>query len=156
MFARIKLQLGAACLLAGAVSASTATAGETLELTGRLYADRAANLLPLANGTGVMNVEVSGIAAMSGNPPVIYAVGCAGLGLVDAEGKADTQVYCTFTESDADAFDVKGKVREGDGKLEVIGGSGRFAGATGGGRFLRADKAGGPGTGIVEVSIKTK
>ena len=142
--------------LIGIAGCAAATAGETQEYTGRVYADRTSSLLPLGNGTGVMNLQVSGTAAMSGNPPSMFLVQCAGLGLVDAEGKASSDVYCTFDENDTDAFDVKGKVVEGEGNLEVIGGSGRFAGATGSGKFQRTSTAGDDSAGIIQVKIRTK
>ncbi|OGT82524.1 MAG: hypothetical protein A3H91_03560 [Gammaproteobacteria bacterium RIFCSPLOWO2_02_FULL_61_13] len=140
----------------GIVGCMAATAGETQEYTGRVYADRTSTLLPLGNGTGVMSIQVSGISTMSGNPPSVFLMRCAGLGLVDAEGKAASDVYCTFDESDNDTFDVKGKLVEGEGMLEVIGGSGRFAGATGSGKFQRTSTDGDKSAGIIQVKVKTK
>jgi hypothetical protein len=143
--------LGCAVLLLAAQGA----AADSIEYTGRIYADRSANLLPLANGNGAMTVEVVGVAAMSGNPPSLFKLGCAGLGLVDKEGEATVEVYCTFYESETDAFDLKGKVHKGEGSFDVIGGSGRFAGATGTAKFKR-NEAGEDGTGIIEVKMRTK
>jgi hypothetical protein len=145
--------LGCALLL---LTAQAAVA-ESIEYTGRIYADRSANLLPLGNGNGAMTVEAAGIAAMSmsGSAPSVFKLGCAGLGLVDTEGEATMDVYCTFTESDTDAFDLKGKVHKGEGSFDVIGGSGRFAGATGTAKYKR-NEAGEDGTGVIEVKIRTK
>lgn len=142
--------------LAGTAISAVVSAGETINMTGRIYADRAVSLMPLANGKGVLGIEVAGVSAMSGEPPVLYAVTCSGLGIVDAEGKATSDVYCTFNENDSNAFDLKGTVVEGDGKLDVIGGSGRFAGATGNATFKRASEKEEPGTGIISVNIKIK
>lgn len=127
----------------------------SIEYTGRVYADRSANLLPLGNGNGAMTVEAAGIAAMSGNPPSVFKLGCAGLGLVDSAGEATMDVYCTFYENDTDAFDLKGKVHKGEGSFDVIGGSGRFAGATGTAKYKR-NEAGEDGTGVIEVKMQTK
>lgn len=142
--------------LAGLAMGMTAMAGETLEYSGRIVAQRTSTLLPMGNGTGVMNIQVSGTAAMSGDPPSMFLVQCAGLGLVDTEGKASSDVYCTFAETDTDAFDIKGEVVEGEGNLEVIGGSGRFAGATGSGKFQRTSTAGDDRTGLIKVKINTR
>jgi len=144
--------LGFAFLL---LTAQGATA-ESIEYTGRVYADRSANLLPLGNGDGAMTVEAAGLVAMSGNPPVLFTLRCAGLGLIDTEGEAaQMDVYCSLAENDADAFDLKGKVSKGVGSFEVIGGSGRFAGATGSGSYKRLDGST-DGTGIIEVKLNTK
>ena len=39
--------------------------------------------------------------------------------------------YCTFAETGEDAFDIRAKVDENGGNVEVIGGSGKWSGATG-------------------------
>jgi hypothetical protein len=143
--------LGCAILLL----ATQGAMAESIEYTGRVYADRAANLLPLGNGNGAMTVQASGVVAMSGNPPSLFALGCAGLGLVDKEGDATMDVYCSLTEDGANAFDLKGKVHKGEGKFDVIGGSGRFAGATGTATYKRLGDAS-SGTGVLEVKLKTR
>ena len=135
--------------------AAQGAAAESIEYTGRVYAERSANLLPLGNGTGAMTVEVAGMAAMSGNPPSIFKLGCAGLGLVDTEGEATMDVYCTLYETDTDAFDLKGQLKKGEGSFNVIGGSGRFAGATGTAKYQRLETSG-EGTGTIEVKLRTK
>lgn len=135
--------------------AAQGAAAETIELTGRVYADRAANLLPLGNGDGAMTVQASGVVAMSGNPPSLFALGCAGLGLVDKEGEATMDVYCSLTEDGENAFDLKGRVHKGEGTFDVIGGSGRFAGATGKATYKRLGDAS-SGTGVLEVKLKTR
>jgi hypothetical protein len=65
-------------------------------------------------------------------------------------------VYCTLYEDVTDAFDLKGKVHKGEGSFEVIGGSGRFAGATGTAKYKRHGDAGADGTGVIEVKMQTK
>ena len=142
-----------ACVL---LVAAQGAAAETIEYTGRVYADRSANLLPLGSGNGAMTVEAAGVVAMSGNPPSLFKLGCAGLGLVDEEGDATMDVYCTLYEDITDAFDLKGKVSKGEGSFEVIGGSGRYAGATGTARYKRHDDASDDGTGVLEVKLQTK
>jgi hypothetical protein len=146
--------------LAVSLFAQPFAAAETKELVGRVYADRSANLLPLGGGNGAMTVEATGIVAMSGNPPTVFTLACAGLGLVDKDGKATTEAYCRLDETAADSIDLKGKVSAGKGTFEVIGGSGKYAGATGSGKYQRADgadeSAGESGTGVLELKVTTR
>ena len=139
---------------------STVVVAENIKYTGTVYAISVQSLMPLGNGDGVVISEVSGVSAMSGNPPSLFGFNCAGMGIEDAEGKAEIDIYCTFKENDDDSFDLKGTIKQGKGKLKVIGGSGKYADATGKGTFKRTD-GGKPGTtgaakGIIEVSIRTK
>lgn len=60
---------------------------------------------------------------------------CLGIRIWDA--------YCTFSANDTDRLDVKGSERPGrPGALEVIGGSGKWAGARGTGVFTRVGSEG--------------
>ncbi len=139
---------------------SAVVAAENIKYTGTIYATSVQSLMPLGNGDGVVIAEVVGVSAMSGNPPSLFGLACAGMGIEDEEGRGDIDIYCTFKENENDSFDLKGTVKQGAAKLKVIGGSGKFAGATGKGTYKRT--AGGkPGSasstkGIIEVSIKTK
>ncbi len=139
---------------------SAVVVAENIKYTGTVYAISVQSLMPLGNGDGVVISEVIGVSAMSGNPPSLFGFNCAGMGLADAEGKANIDIYCTFKENENDSFDIKGKVKQGTAKLKVIGGSGKFAGATGKGTYKRTDgsKPGSTGAakGIIEVSIRTK
>lgn len=142
------------------LAAQTATTAETIEYVGRVYADRSANLLPMGSGDGAMTVEVVGIVAMSGNPPSVFTLGCAGLGLVDKDGKSTTEAYCRLDETGSDSIDLKGKVREGKGTFDVIGGSGKYAGATGSAKYHRVagttEETPESGTGVLELKVTTK
>ncbi len=139
---------------------SAVVVAENIKYTGTVYGISIQSLMPLGNGDGVVISEVSGVTAMSGNPPSLFGFNCAGMGLADEEGKANIDIYCTFKENGNDSFDLKGTIKQGAGKLKVIGGSGKFAGATGKGTFKRTDggKPGSSGTakGIIEVSVRTK
>lgn len=98
---------------------------ETMKYTGTLHASSVKSLMPLANGDGVLLVEASGIAALSGNPPSVLAVKCSGMGIVNAESKAKTNFYYSFTESNEGGFDIKGVINEDTSAFDVIGGNGK-------------------------------
>ena len=128
-------------------------AQETLK--GRLYSVTTQNLMPLGNGEGAISVLVQGVVAMGGDSPSLYGVNCVGVGLQDLKDKVTSTFYCTFKSNEEDRFDVKGKVIDGKGDLEIIGGSGKYAGATGKGKYQRlAD--GEEGQGMLEFKIRTK
>jgi len=110
---------------------------ETTKYTGTIHANSVKNLMPLANGDGVLLLEASGVAALSGSPPSVLAVKCSGMGIVDSESKAKTDFYCSFIESNEDGFDIKGVVKEDAGTFDVIGGSGKWAKAKGKGKFVQ-------------------
>lgn len=113
-------------------------AGQTSEYTGTVYATPVKNLMPLGNGDGVLIMQSSGIVAMSGDPPTIHALSCSGMGLEKPDETTTTDFYCNLKETPEDSFDIKGTVGgEGAGGFDVIGGSGKWAGATGTGEFVR-------------------
>ena len=128
---------------------------ETMKYTGTLHATSVKSLMPLANGDGVMLVEASGIAALSGTPPSVLAVKCSGMGIVDPESKAKTNFYCSFTESEEDGFDVKGIIKEDSGAFHVIGGSGKWAMAKGKGEFIQIIKTAKGSKNVFKLEITT-
>jgi len=139
---------------------SAVVTAENIKYTGTVYGASVQSLMPLGNGDGVVITEVAGVSAMSGNPPSLFGFTCAGMGIADEEGKGDIDIYCTFKENENDSFDLKGTVKQGAAKLKVIGGSGKYAGATGKGTYKRTDQAKsgsmGASKGLIEVSIRTK
>ena len=128
---------------------------ETTKYTGTIHANSVKNLMPLANGDGVLLVEASGIAALSGNPPSVMAVKCSGMGIVDSESKAKTDFYCSFIESEKDGFDIKGVVKEDAGAFDVIGGSGKWAKAKGKGKFVQVIRTPDGSKNVFEMEITT-
>ncbi len=64
-------------------------------------------------------------------------------------------LYCTFTASGDDGFDIKAAVRDDSGSVEIIGGSGKWANATGKGSVKRKYSAGNRGSYEYEFSITT-
>ena len=132
-------------------------AAETLEYSGRVYAERVAQLLPLGSGTGILTMHAVGLVAMSGDPPSIFSLICSGLGIQNPEDVTTTEVYCNLAEDAANSFDLHGNFKDGAGEVKVIGGNGRFAGATGSGKFKRNEPGSDQeGTGVLQVTIKTK
>ena len=64
-------------------------------------------------------------------------------------------VYCTFRANEQDSFDVKAKTESKGGTAEVIGGRGKWAGATGTARMNRTSQAENGGTYTFELKITT-
>ena len=128
---------------------------ETMKYTGTIHANSNKSLMPLANGDGVLLVEASGIAALSGSPPSVLAVKCSGMGVVDSESKAKTDFYCSFIESEKDGFDVKGVVEEDTGAFDVIGGSGKWAKSKGKGKFVQVIRTSDGSKNVFEMEITT-
>jgi hypothetical protein len=127
---------GSALLLCAGVNA------ETVNYTGTIHTLPTRLVMPLANGSSVVNASAHGYAAMYANSeaPILMEVTCTGMGLLepDAEMVTDLEVYCRMDDDD-DGFDLHGI--DGPDGLEatIIGGSGRWAGATGSGSFRRTE-----------------
>ena len=126
----------------------------TETLTGRVYASVTHNLMPMGNGSAAIVSETVGIVAMGGDSPMVYQLTCVGLGIQDTEDKFTSNLYCTFKHNENDRFDIEGRVKDGKGNLKVIGGSGRYAGATGKGSYVPSAE-GEEGLGLVKFKIKT-
>lgn len=128
---------------------------ETMKYTGTIHASSVKSLMPLANGDGVLLVEAAGVAALSGQPPAVLAVKCSGMGIVDSESKANTDFYCSFSESEEDGFDIKGEVKEDKGTFDVVGGSGKWTKAKGKGKFVQVIKTSKGSKNVFEMEITT-
>ncbi len=64
-------------------------------------------------------------------------------------------LYCTFTETGDDGFDIKATVHDDSGSVEIIGGSGKWTDATGKGNVKRKYSAGNRGSYDYEFNITT-
>jgi hypothetical protein len=126
----------AALLLAGA-SAGVAAAETTYSGTGNAVTSY--TLLPLANGGAAVQMTNSNVATIAPSDPGFIYGDCAGLGYMPPEKETMTGTfYCTFRESAADSFDIKGTTEQvGQGTVEIIGGSGKWKDASGSGSFKR-------------------
>ncbi len=138
---------------------SSSLAAETTKYTGTVSGQPVKHLMPLGNGDAVLMIESSGIIALSGNPPTINTMTCSGLGYQNVDNKTTTDFYCNIKENDEDSFDLKGIATEengeADGKFDVIGGSGKWKGATGKGKFIRLEKTDAGNKTYLEMEITT-
>jgi len=143
--------IGAAVMLAS----SMVSAGETViyKGTGTYQVMRA--VLPLANGGAAIQHSNNIVASIEPSESGFIFGDCAGLGYLTVEGSYSGDIYCTFTETGDDSFDIKGTGEGGSGTVVVIGGSGKWMGATGTGRIERKYAAENRGTYEYEFSITT-
>ena len=124
--------------LVWALAGGTAWAGETVVYTGSGNVRADDSLMPLASGDAVTTAAAMGVAALSTTPPMVMDVRCSGMGIIKAGGDKGMVFYCTFTDSlmTDDAFDIKGVEGPDGTRVEVVGGSGRWQGATGTGSIV--------------------
>lgn len=114
--------------------------------------------MTLANGETVTGVRVDALATISTSPPALLYGRCMGMGLIPPEGEENryaAEFYCTFRLNEQDAFDFKGIDKVGGISVEIIGGSGKWAGATGTGTLERIRKEAGKGDFSYELAITT-
>ena len=150
MITRAVLLGTALALLGGAASAGEPVAYRG---TGTYTLTRA--LLPLANGDAVMHLAHDTVATIEPSETGFIYGDCAGIGHMTAAGKYSSQVFCTFTEIQGDGFDVRVQGDKEGGSVDIIGGSGKWAGATGTGTLKRKWSQGDRGTYEYEFKIAT-
>lgn len=128
--------LSAAALSVLAVG--SALAGETITYRGTGTYRATHSLLPLAHGGAVVHLANETVATIEPSEPGFIFGDCAGLGYMTVDGTMTAvESYCTFRESEQDAFDIHNKVTGDEGMIEIIGGSGKWKGATGTGTVRR-------------------
>ena len=93
------------------------------------------------------------MATLSTEPPALLEVKCMGLGLIAVKDDVETDIYCTFRKGSDDAFDLKAKSSTKGGTAMVIGGSGKWKGATGTASFKRLSTTGNGGSFSYEMTI---
>ena len=113
--------------------------------------------MPLASGDAVVLGTAQGVAAISTSPPSILELRCSGMGIAKMQGEVGSVFYCTFSDptNTANGFDVKGIERGNSSSLEVVGGSGRWAGASGTGTLNRISEWSDGGSFELELTIDT-
>jgi hypothetical protein len=118
----------------GLVSFANAGAAETVTFTGVASFVSTSSTLPLANGGAALHLSNEIVATVEESESGILYGDCAGLGYLDAEGQYSVRALCTFAQSETDGFAIEALLEPAaEGKVKVIGGSGRWAGATGDG-----------------------
>lgn len=130
-------------------------AGEAVTYRGTGTYVLARTLLPLANGDAVMHLAHDTMATIEPSESGFMSGDCAGLAHLTAEGEYSSRIFCTFTETEGDSFDVRGEGKGDGGTVEIIGGSGKWNGATGSGTLKRKWAEGNRGTYEYEFRIST-
>ena len=152
----IKLVCRAAAL-AVTLGAAAGAGAETATYTGsgNYVADQ--DLMPLASGDAVVLGTAQGTVAMSTEPPSLMEVRCSGMGIAKHGGDYGSVLYCAFIDAvdKQHGLDIKGIEREGSTALEVVGGSGRWAGASGTGTLERIREWSNGGAIRFELSVTT-
>lgn len=141
-----------ASILMGA-SATTLAASTTLKGKGTYYVQR--QLMPLADGGAVLHTTAATVASAGDSEGGVMFGECAGLSHLDSEGKAKGRVYCNFSHGSDDVFVVEADMRLDGGDVRIIGGSGKWSGASGTGMLKRTGEKGGQGTYQYEFNIST-
>ena len=94
---RIKFMLSAVMFTLLCTTGS-ASAKETTKYTGTVYGNPVVHLMPLGNGDGILIVEITGVVALSGNPPTVNTLSCSGMGLQKVNNNITTNFYCNVKE----------------------------------------------------------
>ena len=112
--------------------------------------------LPLANGGAAVHLTNDIVAIMEPSPTGYVTGDCAGLGYLSPEGEYSVDAYCSFAETTADAFDIRTTLTPGEGgTVEIIGGRGKWQGATGSGTITPKFSEGNRGSYLYEFTITT-
>jgi hypothetical protein len=118
----------------GLATIGSAGAAETVTVTGIGTFVSTSSTLPLANGGAAIHLVNEISATMAPSESGAFYGDCAGLGYRDGEGQLSVRAYCTFEENDSDGFALEASMQGGsEGKVEIIGGRGKWAGASGNG-----------------------
>ena len=125
----------ALALLLVSVPLAEIEAGEKVTYTGSGRVFGSETSMTLGNGNIVKMLRSEGIATISTNPPSLLDMKCVGMGLLTTDNQYKGEYYCTLSENDADSLDIQGTEDAKRGTASVIGGSGKWKGATGGGDF---------------------
>lgn len=143
----------AAALLLLCASGSALAASTTLEGKGTYVVHRA--LMPLADGGAVVHTTASTVASANTTAGGVMFGECAGLAHLSAEGEAKSRVYCNFSQGGEDRFVMEADMGLEGGEIRIIGGSGKWKGATGAGMLKRTGENGGTGTYDYKFDITT-
>lgn len=113
---------------------------DTTSYAGTMETYPVKRVMPLGSGDSVISGAADGVATIvvtTGGTPVLLSVICSGLGLLGEDTLKHLDFYCSFTADDDNSFDVHGREDASGFKAAIIGGSGRWKGATGTASFER-------------------
>jgi hypothetical protein len=133
------------------VPGDAAAAAAALKGKGTYFVKR--TLMPLADGGAVLHTTASTVASSDSSDGGVLFGECAGLAHIDGDGKAKGRIYCNFTEGGKDVFVVEADIGIEGGDVRIIGGSGKWSGASGTGMLKRIGEDGGTGTYLYEFNI---
>jgi len=153
---RRAVSTGAAAILAAAALCATGSAAaETMTVSGKgtYFVNR--ELLPLANGGAAIHITATTVVSAEPSETGIMFGECAGLAYLAADASYISRLYCNFSENGKDTFAIQGDMRPDGGEVKVIGGGGRFEGATGSGKLTALGEDGGQGRYSYEFKITT-
>ena len=152
---RATIKSAAAAVLGLALSCGSVAAGETVVYKGSGTYTAQKLTMTLGNGDIVFTGWNEGVATISTDPPMLLFGKCMALGIVNAEDHVSKDLYCTFRANDEDSFDINGRSGDEGGTADVIGGSGRWAGASGKVKMTRTSQNEDSGTYQFELEITT-
>lgn len=150
----VKTMITILLCLSAAVTA-VVSAGETVTYVGSGRSNGHETTMTLGNGDTVVMARSDGVATISTNPPGLLDTKCTSMGLLKPDNTYRAEYYCTLRENEQDGFDIKGEESSKDGAAAVIGGSGRWEGATGSGRLTLLSHDNDVSTYTYELTITT-
>ena len=148
-------RIAAAVLAAATLCSAGLAAAETMTVTGKgtYFVNR--ELMPLADGSAAIHVAATTVVSAEPSASGVMFGECAGLAHLAADSTYKSRMYCNFTENGTDTFAIQGDMTPEGGQVLVIGGSGRYKGATGNGKLKALGEEGGQGRYSYEFQITT-
>ncbi len=135
---------------------TAAWASETITYTGTGTFAATQLVMPLASGGAAVHLSNDIVATIEPSESGFMTGDCAGLGHISADGEYGVSALCSFVENANDAFDIKATLTPAvGGEVEIIGGSGKWQGATGTGTIKARHYEGERGTFRYEFEITT-
>jgi hypothetical protein len=146
-------------MILAAAAALLATSGvalaETVTFKGTGTYSVVRVLMPLSNGGAVLHLSHDTIATVEPSESGFMSGDCAGLGYISPEGEVSIDSVCDFSLNSKDALVIRGEADLVGSKIKVIGGSGKYEGATGSGTMRRRWVEGNRGSYDYEITVTT-
>ncbi len=151
---RMRASLG---VVAGLLVCASTAAAETVTYTGSGSIRSNDSVMPLNNGDSVITSTGSGVAAISTIPPSVMQVRCTGMGVMKSDSDFGMVSYCAMVDvtDSSHGVDLKG-IESPDGlAVEIVGGSGKWKGATGTGSVQSVSMGQDSSTFTFEIEVNT-